>query len=77
MSRATEELLADLHGKVAKRLLEKIENETATPAEMALAVKMLKDNNITVVPETGSLLDDIADKFKGLPEHTDPESAYS
>jgi hypothetical protein len=43
---ATEETLSNLHEKLAKELLRKIESGEATASELSVAVKFLKDNSI-------------------------------
>lgn len=48
--KATTELLEDLHGKVAASLLQKIEEGTATAADLAVARQFLKDNGIDAIP---------------------------
>ncbi len=53
-AKADEELLALLHSAVANALVEKVKSGEATAAELAAAIKFLKDNGITAVlsPET-------------------------
>jgi hypothetical protein len=46
MSKASQDKLAELHGKVAEKLLKMIESDEATPQDLAQAIKFLKDNNI-------------------------------
>lgn len=57
MSRATEDTLATLHGKVADHLIKQIDSGEPTAADIANALKMLKENNITALPGTGGKLD--------------------
>lgn len=45
---ALKKLHQELHEKTVRALLARIESGEATAAEMAVAVKLLKDNNITV-----------------------------
>lgn len=58
------EILADLHDGTAKLLLERIEDGTATAAEIGQAINLLKHNNIQA-PVTNnnmsSLLDSLPD----------------
>lgn len=49
-SRATEDLLAALHGTVCRELIDKLKSGEATAADISVAVKFLKDNGITAVP---------------------------
>ncbi len=65
MSKATEELMAKLHGKVVQAMIDKIENGEATASDLAAAAKMLKDNGITVdadmSPDVQRLSDSLPD----------------
>lgn len=47
MAKATEDRLAELHAKVAEKLMEMIESPEATPQDLAQAIKFLKDNSVT------------------------------
>jgi len=42
--------LKQLHNEVAKELLLRIKSGEAKPADLAVAVKFLKDNEITALP---------------------------
>lgn len=42
--------LKQLHSEVAKELLLRIKSGEAKPADLAVAVKFLKDNEITALP---------------------------
>tara|TARA_R100001594_G_C3981488_1_gene250198 strand:- start:409 stop:633 length:225 start_codon:yes stop_codon:yes gene_type:complete len=42
--------LKQLHNEVAKELLLRIKSGDAKPADLAVAVKFLKDNEITALP---------------------------
>ena len=42
--------LKQLHNEVAKELLQRIKSGDAKPADLAVAVKFLKDNEITALP---------------------------
>lgn len=46
MAAASKDDLAALHDKVAKFLTKKIDDETATGADIANALKLLKDSNM-------------------------------
>jgi len=50
-----------LHTEVAKELLERIKGGDAKPADLAVAVKFLKDNEITALPVSDSPLKNLAD----------------
>ena len=47
---ATTELLGNLHDMVTRELIRRIESGEATAADLAQAIKLLKDNGITAVP---------------------------
>jgi len=44
--KATQEILSDLHGKVAEKILEKLNSEECSAQDLAQAIKFLKDNAI-------------------------------
>lgn len=76
MGRATEELLSKLHGAVATELLRRVETGEASPADIAQAVKLLKDNGIEVIVTPTNPLGKLAGvlPFKrpaGLPSEDD------
>ena len=50
-----------LHEEVAKELLSRIKNGDAKPADLAVAVKFLKDNEITALPVQDSPLKNLID----------------
>lgn len=60
MAKAKQDTLALLHEKVAKKLLEMVNNPDATAQDIAQAIKFLKDNNIQADPE----LNDAVGKLK-------------
>jgi hypothetical protein len=45
------EILSNLHLALSKELLSRIQNGTATAADLSVAAKFLKDHGITVNPE--------------------------
>jgi len=53
--------LKQLHSEVAKELLGRIKNGDAKPADLAVAVKFLKDNEITALPVQDSPLKNLID----------------
>ena len=59
-----EKILSELHEAVAQDLLDRVRQGTATASDMANALKMLKDNNITVpepeISEDDSVLNNLA-----------------
>lgn len=72
-TRASDAVLGELHLKVAMLLLEKIENGTATPAEINAAIKFLQNNDIQAIAEQGDALDKL---YRALPEFDD-EAEYA
>tara|TARA_R100000808_G_scaffold1960_4_gene8355 strand:- start:9671 stop:9931 length:261 start_codon:yes stop_codon:yes gene_type:complete len=65
----SEEVLSQIHESLAKELLIRIQEGTATPTDLNVARQMLKDNNITVTPASNSplvnILDDLPYDEKG------------
>ena len=59
-----EEILQSLFDAVADDLLTKIKSGEAKPADLAVAVKFLKDNNITCLPTDGNSLEEL---MKSMP----------
>lgn len=48
------EVLAKLHDAVAEELLSRIEGGDATPADLSVAVKFLKDNDMSAALDKGT-----------------------
>lgn len=69
-TRATDELLGQLHEAIAKDLLAKIKSGEATPAEISAAIKFLANNHIEVDTVPDSPLDKLA---KALPTFDDEQ----
>lgn len=64
MSRATEDALADLHSLVAQTISAKLKSGEATSADLSVAIKFLKDNNISCsVPEKNDDMKSIIDQL--------------
>ena len=61
--KADEELLALLHNAVANALVEKVKSGEATAAELAAAIKFLKDNGITAVLAPDSPMRSLVDEL--------------
>ena len=57
--RASEDTLAELHSEVARVLIERIKDGTASAAELSVARGILKDNNITARSNEGSHMDSL------------------
>ena len=55
------DVLAQLHTKVAKELLEKIESGAATAADLSVARQFLKDNGIDSLALAGAPIQNLAD----------------
>ncbi len=60
---ATKDVLDQLHELVARELSNKIRTGEATSADMANALRMLKDNDITIIPEDNDSLDELREKL--------------
>jgi len=72
---ATEDTMGVLHDAVVSLLLRKVQDGTATPAELSTCVKMLKDNDITAIPTENNKLGKLA---LSLPDFdTDEEALYA
>ncbi len=55
--------LSTLHTAVANELLARIQSGEARPADLAVAVKFLKDNDITALPVDNSPLKNLVDSM--------------
>ena len=62
------EKLNTLFDAVADELLTKIKTGEAKPADLAVAVKFLKDNNISCVPTDGNSLGELMKSMPFAPE---------
>lgn len=63
-AKATEAVLAALHGALAQAFADRIKDGAATPADLNAARQFLKDNNIFADPEENKGLQDL---LKTLP----------
>ena len=68
------EKLNSLFDAVADDLLTKIKSGEAKPADLAVAVKFLKDNNITCLPTDGNSLEAL---MKTMPFSNDDKLSYN
>ena len=68
------EKLNSLFDAVADELLTKIKTGEAKPADLAVAVKFLKDNNITCVPTDGNSLEAL---MKTMPFSNEDKLSYN
>lgn len=55
--------LQALHGQLAKTLLDKIKDGTATAADLSVARQFLKDNGIDALPNENTPLRNLADQL--------------
>jgi len=55
--------LQKLHAAVAQELLDRIQSGEAVPADLSVAVKFLKDNEITSLPVQDSPLKNLLDNM--------------
>ena len=58
-----EETLGKIHDALSSELLNRIRSGEATPTDLNVARQMLKDNNITVTPASGSPLLNILEEL--------------
>jgi len=70
-------ILANLHTALAEELLKKVQDGSATGAELSVARQMLKDNNVTAVPTNGTPLNDLDKHLSGLPTFEDEDNVVS
>ena len=68
------EKLNTLFDAVTEELLMKIKTGEAKPADLAVAVKFLKDNNITCVPTDGNSLEEL---MKSMPFSAEDKLPYN
>jgi len=61
--KAQKDILETLHGALAKELLDRIRSGEARPADMANAIKFLKDNGIEGLPMEGSPLGNLVNNM--------------
>lgn len=70
---ATKDMLDSLHRAVCEDLMAKIKSGDAKAADLAAAIKFLKDNGIEAIPVEGSPLGNLVDN---LPFNVEPISKY-
>lgn len=56
--------LGELHSLVATELTRRIQSGEATAADIAQAIKLLKDNNISAIPTDNNPLGKLVDNLK-------------
>lgn len=69
MHRASEAEMGELHGLVARHLVEKLKSGDMTAADLNAAIKFLKDNGIDCVPGHNP---DMQTLIAGLPDYSPP-----
>ena len=74
MSEKLEDVFDQLHRKLAKRLLERVESGEATSQELNVARQFLKDNGIDGLPEGDDPLGELA---KVLPQFDEEGNAIA
>ncbi len=67
-TRAPQDLLGQLHAYTAAALIKKVLSGDATAAEMANAIRFLKDNGIEAVAAPGSALQQLMDSLPDFPD---------
>lgn len=69
MGKATESTLSDLHGIVAEEFIKRIEEHSATPADLNAARQFLKDNGISCDgprnPRLNNLMNNMPEQMPG------------
>ena len=60
---ATKDMLDSLHRAVCEDLMAKIQSGEAKAADLAAAIKFLKDNGIEAIPVEGSPLGNLVDNL--------------
>lgn len=60
---ATPDLMSILHGTVAQELLKRIEDGTATAADISNAIKFLKDNGVEARADRNAAVASLASQF--------------
>ncbi|QDP49630.1 MAG: hypothetical protein Unbinned202contig1000_36 [Prokaryotic dsDNA virus sp.] len=66
--------LNSLFDAVTEELLTKIKSGEAKPADLAVAVKFLKDNNISCVPTDGNSLEEL---MKSMPFNSEDKNSFN
>lgn len=70
MTKATEDLLASLHGELAKAMADKLRDGTATASDLNVIRQFLKDNGVNADgvrdPEIVSLTDSLPDDLDNV-----------
>ena len=70
MSKASMELMEELHKITTKDLIEKISSGEATSADLNAAIKLMKDNGVSLLGEVNQNTDALSEAFLkagGLP----------
>lgn len=62
MPKASQDTLAELHAKVAEKILKMLEDEEKQAQGLVLAIKFLKDNNIQADPTLDDAVRRISEK---------------
>lgn len=66
--RASEDLLAELHGTLAQQFIARVKSGEATPSDLNAARQFLKDNNISCVPEANENMQHLAEALPTMEE---------
>lgn len=64
--KASQEKLAELHAKVAEKILNMLDDEEKQAQGLVLAIKFLKDNNIQADPDLDEAINRINEKVNTL-----------
>lgn len=63
MAKAKQDRLAELHAKVAEKILSLLDDPETVVQGCTLAIKFLKDNNVLADPELNDALNQIENKM--------------
>lgn len=72
MSRATEDLLASLHGVLAETMMQRLMSGEATPSDLNAIRQFLKDNGINTFGEEDEKIKNLSDQLPELGENVTP-----
>lgn len=71
MGKATEDLLEELHGSLAKAMKDRLAEGTASASDLNVIRQFLKDNGIEGVAKAGSPLGDLVNQLPDIPDDDD------
>lgn len=66
MSKASQDKLSELHGKVAEKIIKLLDDEETVVQGLTLAIKFLKDNNVQADPDLNAAVSKIQEKVNTM-----------